>query len=77
MLTFDGYEMESYVIYTVAMQKYHYNNLKAFLNITLEEAEENGRTRVLSTSARDVVEEYLMVNQHLNRRVEGRLVVED
>ena len=65
------------MIYTVAMQKYHYNNLKAFLNITLEEAEENGRTRVLSTSARDVVEEYLMVNQHLNRRVEGRLVVED
>lgn len=50
---------------------------EAFLNITLEEAEENGRTRVLSTSARDVVEEYLMVNQHLNRRVEGRLVVED
>ena len=47
------------------------------LNITLEEAEQNGKIRVLSTSARDVVEEYLTVNQHLSREVEGRLVVED
>ena len=76
-LTLDGEALHAERLYTVAVQKYHYNNLKAFLNITLEEAEENGRTRVLSTSARDVVEEYLMVNQHLNRRVEGRLVVED
>lgn len=76
-LTLDGEVLYADRLYTVAMQKYHYNNLKAFLNITLEEAEENGKTRVLSTSARDVVEEYLMVNQHLNRRVEGRLVVED
>ena len=59
------------------MQKYHYNNLKPFLDITLEEAEENGKTRVLSTSARDVVEEYMTVNQHLGRMVEGRLVVEE
>ena len=63
-------------LYTVAVQKYHYNNLKPFLNITLEEAEQNGKIRVLSTSARDVVEEYLTVNQHLSREVEGRLVVE-
>ena len=76
-LTLDGEVLYAHRLYTVAMQKYHYNNLKAFLNITLEEAEENGKIRVLSTSARDVVEEYLMVNQHLNRRVEGRLVVED
>ena len=76
-LTLDGEVLYAHRLYTVAMQQYHYNNLKAFLNITLEEAEENGKIRVLSTSTRDVVEEYLMVNQHLNRRVEGRLVVED
>ena len=46
-------------------------------DITLEEVEKNGKIRVLSTSARDVVEEYLTVNQHLSREVEGRLVVED
>ena len=49
----------------------------SWLDITLEEVEKNGKIRVLSTSARDVVEEYLTVNQHLSREVEGRLVVED
>ena len=75
-LTLDGEVLHADRLYSVAMQKYHYNNLKPFLNITLEEAEQNGKIRVLSTSARDVVEEYLTVNQHLSREVEGRLVVE-
>ncbi len=75
-LTLDGEPLHADRLYTVAMQKYHYTNLKPFLDITLEEAEENGKTSVLSTSARDVVEEYITVNQHLAREVEGRLVVE-
>ena len=52
------------------------SDLRYDLDITLEEVEKNGKIRVLSTSARDVVEEYLTVNQHLSREVEGRLVVE-
>ena len=76
-LTLDGEPLVPDRLYTVALQKYHYNNLKPFLDITLEEVEKNGKIRVLSTSARDVVEEYLMVNQHLKREVEGRLVVLD
>ena len=74
-LTLDGEALYAERLYTVAVQKYHYNNLKPFLDITLEEVEKNGKIRVLSTSARDVVEEYLTVNQHLSREVEGRLVV--
>ena len=76
-LRLDGEALYAERLYTVAVQKYHYNNLKPFLDITLEEVEKNGKIRVLSTSARDVVEEYLTVNQHLSREVEGRLVVED
>ena len=76
-LTLDGEVLHADRLYSVAVQKYHYNNLKPFLDITLEEVEKNGKIRVLSTSARDVVEEYLTVNQHLSREVEGRLVVED
>lgn len=75
-LTLDGEPLHDDRLYSVAVQKYHYNNLKNFLNISLEEAEQNGKVRVLSTSARDVIEEYLTVNQHLCRTVEGRLVVE-
>ena len=56
---------------------YSFGVLLMAVDITLEEVEKNGKIRVLSTSARDVVEEYLTVNQHLSREVEGRLVVED
>lgn len=56
---------------------YSFGVLLMAVDITLEEVEKNGKIRVLSTSARDVVEEYLTVNQHLSREVEGRLVMED
>ncbi len=75
-LTLDGEPLHPDRLYSVAMQKYHYTNLKPFLNITLEEAEENGESRVLATSLNVVVEEYLSTHSHLNRQVEGRLVVE-
>ncbi len=75
-LTLDGKPLHDDRLYSVAIQKYHYNNLKAFLDVTLEEVERNAKVRVLATSARDVIEEYLSVNQHLSRSVEGRLVVE-
>ena len=75
-LTLDGQPLHNDRLYTVAVQKYHFTNLKAFLDITPQEAEENAKVRVLTTSARDVIEEYLSVNPHLSRSVEGRLVVE-
>ena len=53
-LTLDGEALYAERLYTVAVQKYHYNNLKPFLDITLEEVEKNGKIRVLSTSARDL-----------------------
>lgn len=62
-------------LYTVALSHYHYQNLPEFLNITVEEIEKNAKVRVLATSYRNVVEEYLMKHQHLSREVEGRLVV--
>lgn len=74
-LTLDGEPLHPDRLYSVAMQKYHYRNLKPFLNITLEEAEENGKSRVLATSLNVVVEEYLSAHPHLSRQVEGRLVV--
>lgn len=45
-LTLDGEALYDERLYTVAVQKYHYNNLKPFLDITLEEVEKNGKIRV-------------------------------
>ena len=76
-LTLDGKPLGAQQIYKIGLCKYHYSSLKPFLDITLEEAEANGRVRVLATSYRDVIEEYFMTHQHLKRELEGRLIIED
>jgi 5'-nucleotidase len=56
--------------YAIALQRFHYNNAEANLGIANAELTES---RVVSTSVRDVVEEYLRTHQNLNRQIEGRL----
>lgn len=74
-LSFEGKQIEPDKLYRVALPNYHYQSMAEFLNITVEEIEQNEKIRVLATSYRNVVEEYLMKHQHLSREVEGRLVV--
>ena len=61
--------------YTIALSKFHYMNMQKFLNISLEEIKINAPLRVLATSYRDIVEEYMMMNPHFSSEVEGRLIV--
>lgn len=60
--------------YTVCMQGFHYNNAPSYLNISAEELLKSGKHKVVSTSAKDILEEYLRANQNLDAKVEGRLV---
>lgn len=75
VLTLEGKVLNEQKLYSIALSKYHYMNMQDFLTLTPEEARANALPRVLATSSRDIVEEYLMVNPHLSREVEGRLVV--
>ena len=52
-------------------------HISDFMDISLEETKKNALPRVLATSSRDIVEEYMMVTPHLCREVEGRLIVVD
>lgn len=63
-------------VYTVGLQKFHFQNMKDFLDVSIEETEVNAAVRTLSTSTRDVIEEYLISHNNLDRQVEGRLVVQ-
>ena len=61
-------------VYTICMQGYHANNSATYLNITNEELIENEKHKVVSTSAMEVLEEYLRNNQNMSVNVEGRLI---
>ena len=74
-LTLDGKVLDKQKFYTIALSKFHYMNMQKFLNISLEEIKINAPSRVLATSYRDIVEEYMMMNPHLSSEVEERLIV--
>ncbi len=57
--------------YTICVQGYHAKNSAKNLGLP---AEALGASRVVSTSAQDVLEEYLRAHQNLQRQVEGRLM---
>jgi len=60
--------------YTMSLTAYHEKNAAAFLGISGQELRATGPHKVVSTSMRDVLEDYLRHHQNLNATVEGRLV---
>lgn len=77
--TFNNRDIKDNDIYRLALQKYHYLNIEGGFNITLDELLKNGKFRVLATSCRDILEEYLGENQHLDINIKDnpRLVIKN
>lgn len=62
--------------YTVALQGYHAKNCEAYLSVTEEELLAAGPSKVVTTSAAEVLEAWLRDHQLQGRHVEGRLTYE-
>ena len=60
---------------TVGLQLFHFTNMEENLAVSLEEVSANRKPRVVSTSCREVLDEYLSAHQHLDRNVEGRMML--
>jgi 5'-nucleotidase len=60
--------------YTICVQGYHFANSKANLSLSPEELLASGKNKVVTTSAKQVIEEYLRNNQNANSRTSGRLI---
>ncbi|MBR6801966.1 MAG: bifunctional metallophosphatase/5'-nucleotidase [Eubacteriaceae bacterium] len=73
--TFEGMDVTEERLYRVGLQNFHFKNIEEFFNIPLSEIEKNGKARIVSTSCRDVIEEYLSEHRNLDREISGRLVV--
>ncbi|MDH7476081.1 MAG: bifunctional UDP-sugar hydrolase/5'-nucleotidase [Microgenomates group bacterium] len=73
-LTVDNKPVEDDKEYTICMQNYHYNNCQSFLNITQEELNQSGKTKVITTSAQQVLEEYFRNHPNSQAKIGGRLI---
>lgn len=72
-LKVNGKNVEDNNNYTVCLQGYHFSSSKDYLNITNKQLLASGKSKVITTSAKQVLEEYLRNNQNLNKKVEGRI----
>ena len=71
-----GEPVEDDKLYRVGLQEFHYKNVEEFFSVPLPELQKNGRIRKLSTSCRDILDEYLSEKQNLDSVICGRLVIE-
>jgi 5'-nucleotidase/UDP-sugar diphosphatase len=62
--------------YTIAIQGYHFASSTEFLGISNEGLLKSGKDKVVTTSAQNVLEEWLRNNQNVTRKIEGRIIYE-
>ena len=72
-LTINNKDVQDEGEYTISLQGYHVDNCFKNLNITYEELTQLEQPKLITTSARDVVEEYLRNHQNISSNIEGRL----
>ena len=74
-LTFLGAPVEDDRVYTLALQAYHYHNFEDAFHVSLDDVKLNGSPRMIATSCRDVLEEYLTNHPHPDKKVRERLTI--
>lgn len=73
-LYWNGAPVRDDQLLTLGIMGYHLNRCTSYLNITPEELRASGKSKVVTTSVQEVLEEYLKNHQNIGRKVEGRLV---
>ena len=76
-LTMYGKDVQDDDIYRVAMQRYHFLNIKDFLGISIEEIEQNGQPAEMATKAQNVLKEFLSSHDYIKLDGEQRLLIHD
>ncbi len=73
-LTINGQPVPDDGRFTICVQDYHYKNSQKCLSLTNEALTALEGSQVVTTSDRDILEEYLRYHQNINSAVEGRLI---
>ena len=76
-ITFEGKEIDDEALFKIGLQGFHFKNMDQFFGVTEEEVAENGPYKVLSTSAMDVLDEYLSRKEIVKCPMDERWVMEE
>ena len=75
--TYYGEDVADDRLFTVGWQAFHFNNMGDSFQIDVNEIFANARPRMVATSCRTVLEDYLTDHPRLDHRVGGRLTILD
>ncbi len=73
-LSYKGKPVKDTGCYRICLQGYHVSKAEEYLGVSEEVLRSNEQAKVVSTSAKAVLEEYVKNNQNMDAKVEGRLV---
>jgi len=60
-------------LYTLGLQGFHFNQAKPYLGLNPQKLLKSGPSKVITTSAQEVLEEFFRNNQNASSQIEGRL----
>ena len=73
--SFNGSPVEDAKEYTIGLQRFHYLNTETGFGVKLEELTKIHNARIVATSCREILDEYLSSHQRIEQKTENRLVV--
>ena len=75
-ITFEGKEIADDALFKVGLQGFHFKNMADFFGVTEAEVTENAPYKVLSTSAMDILDEYMSRQEIVKCPMDARWVME-
>jgi len=73
-LTVGGKPVSDTEEYSLCMQGYHSSNAGRYIGVEEKDLRASGKAKVVTTSAKEVLEESFRNNNNASSRIEGRLV---
>ena len=74
-ITLNGAPIEDGRKYTVGLQRFHYINTDIGFGVSMDEVSEICKARIVTTSCREVLDEYLSTHQRIDQKAGDRLIV--
>ena len=73
--TFQEKAIKPEQLFTIALQRYHFDNMEDFFHMSRAEVEQNGKIKMLSTSCRDVLDEWMSQMELVRLPEDERLII--
>ena len=74
-LSYQGEALSDETMLRIGLQKYQYNSFEKYFNFPVQEIEEQYPSKVVATSARSILEEYLSRHQNIDQTLDGRITL--